>query len=465
VLAYAMPGRVDHHSLIMLVFTLSLAFTARMLRAPVTLRASVMAGATAGFGVWLSPEFLLLLAVSFAALAWAWVREGAVRARTGLWFSLGLSGMIGLALVVEYRPAEALLPDFQRISSVHLVMALIAAGFWAFAGRLEGRRSAPLSMRRRLRLGAAGGAVALGAFAWLFPGFFAGPTAGMDERARIVLLDMVMETGGLLPEDGQGFGRLFRHLGIVAVAAPVAALQLFRERQQAMTCVWVFLNMALAVYAVAALFMLRFSPFAGIVGVIVIADASVRAVQWAASRARDRRWPKAALGIAAVAATGLLLAAIWANAAYTGASVASLPPCHQRLKDLSAHLNSIARDADDHFVIVAMADMGPELLYRTGHRVIATPSLSNQAGAVAMFAVLSAHNDRTTRHIIEERGIDHVLLCRALPSISPGARDRRLIARLRRGAVPPWLAEVPLPEHIAGIYALFRVNRDQVNRD
>lgn len=447
-LAYSLPGRADHHTLIMLCFTLAVGLTGRVLREPAGRLNAALAGALAGLGVWLSPEFLLALAACFGALALAWIQSGErARSASGLLFSAALGVTIAGALLLEYPLAEIIKPRFERISSADFVIALLATAFWLLVRQAEARRADPIALRGRLIASALGATVALGGFALAFPGFFAGPLAGIDERARIVLVDVVSETYGLLPRDAQSVRMFLLYLGGTLVALPAAVVGLRRESWGPLAPVWTFLTLVLGIYAGASLVMLRFAPYAEIAGAIVLSDLLVRL---ASGTGVATRITAALAGLAVLAAGG-------ATAYIAGQSLERLPPCHDPLSRLATFIDREAEGSDRPWTIVAISDLGPELLYRTKHRVIATPSLSNQDGAIAMFTILNASDDRTSRSTIDSRGVDHILICQALPFSSPLARDPRLLGRLYRSEPPAWLEQMPLPAAIEATYDLFRV--------
>ena len=461
-LAYSLPGRADHHTLIMLVFVLTLGVTARTLRDPPVRAVAMLAGGMAGLGVWLSPEFLLTLAACFAALTISWVRTGdGNRSASALLFAAGLCVSTGVALALEYPPAQMLAPHVERISSADFAIGLLAVAFWTVVRRAEARRATPFDLRERLIVIAIGAGVALGGFALLFPGFLAGPLAGMDERARIILVDTIAETGGLLPTDGPGLGRFLLYLGFAAVALPTAGVLLWRERHGAQLPQWALLTLTLVIYIGSALVMLRFSPYAEIVGALVLSDALVRLLG-ASTLPEHTAGLRAAAGGGVAAAVVALAGGIGMTAYVAGNSLQSLPPCHQPLPGLARFINSVSASEDHPWTILAMTDMGPELLYRTRHRVIATPSLSNPDGAIAFFTIFSASDDGLAGRIIGERGIDHLLLCQALPGAPPESSDARLYARLLRGEPPRWLDTLPLPDDLESVYSLYRVRPENL---
>jgi hypothetical protein len=273
----------------------------------------------------------------------------------------------------------------------------------------------------------------------------------MDPRARVILVNVVAETGGLLPTDLQGVLSLLLYLGCPLLALPVAVAGMRRERSGPLATVWTLFTVVLVLYLGAALFMLRFAPYAAIAGAIAISDPLVRL---ATGKRVAARIAAGLTGVAVVTAAG-------AAATLAGRSLERFPPCHDPLRELAAFIAGETDDAGLPWTIATFADLGPELLHRTKHRVIATPSFSNQEGAIAIFNIFNATDDRTARSAIAGRGVDHVLVCRALGSASLSAGDPRLIARLFRGDPPRWLEPIPLPATVDAAYDLYRVRPER----
>jgi hypothetical protein len=112
--------------------------------------------------------------------------------------------------------------------------------------------------------------------------------------------------------------------------------------------------------------------------------------------------------------------------------------------------------------IAAHLDYGPEILYRTPHRVLGTPYHRNAEGILATFAVLADPDLAVSRQIVEERRVDLVLVCPLDNWIYGGGlqghpEGSTLHALLASGQVPEWLEPMPLPEGQSGDVLLFRV--------
>src|SRR3546814_19077284 len=96
----------------------------RALRDPRDARPALCAGLAAGFGIWLSVEFLLVVGLCLAALGLPWLFGERERAAQNKWYALGLSIVLLAALFVERPLANPLEARYARVSSVHYLLAV-----------------------------------------------------------------------------------------------------------------------------------------------------------------------------------------------------------------------------------------------------------------------------------------------------------------------------------------------------
>ena len=265
-------GRTDHHMLIFLVFALALGGALRIMRGAPLMSATLAAGTAAGFGLWLSVEFLVLIAVLFAALTICWVRAGGEQASHNLWHSLGLTVVVTLALLIERPPVDWWAEEYDRISIVHLLVGLLASSFWAAAAVLTRTGRAAQTMYRRLLLCALGAAAAGGIMLLVFPKFFAGPEVDYDPGLRSIFLDYVSETQPLLPNNMRNTGWLLIYLGSALFTLPYLLLRLWQHRGEDVWRFWLLIALGLLAYLPLAVAMRRFAGFPAMLMAVVIAD-------------------------------------------------------------------------------------------------------------------------------------------------------------------------------------------------
>ena len=112
-------------------------------------------------------------------------------------------------------------------------------------------------------------------------------------------------------------------------------------------------------------------------------------------------------------------------------------------------------------LILAHFNHGPELLYRTRHAVVASPYHRNAAGLRDAHEAFGTTGPAAARRVVERRGVDLVLICRAGPAVANFAlvNPEAYALELAAERHPAWLAPVDLPEPLARDVLLYRVER------
>ncbi len=436
---HGLLGRTDHHMLILLVFAAAFGGAWRILLGDRRPAVALAAGAAAGFGLWLSVEFLLVWAVLFAAFGVAWLRAGGDLARGALWHALGLAAVVALALPVERPPGAWWAVEFDRISVVHLLVGGLAAAFWAAADRLSGAGRLAATAERRLLLGALGAAAAGGVMLLAFPKFFAGPEVDFDPGLRDIFLEVVSETQPMWPTSLRSTGWLLIFLGAGVFALPYLLVRLWRDRDQAAWPFWLAIALGLLAYLPAALEMRRFSAFPAVLMAVVIADLLAALLDRVRGTGLARRLLVLAVAVPAIFFAPLAVGGALMSAGQGG--VAGACP----IGPLIGALNRPDGLGAAPLTVLANINLGPRLMYDTPHRVVTTPYPRNAAGQIDAYQIYAATDLAAARRIVERRGIDLIVACAGMPtygwlSDAPDTLD----TALRRGSVPPWLEPVDL---------------------
>ncbi|HUN50259.1 MAG TPA: hypothetical protein VMU42_04055, partial [Candidatus Sulfotelmatobacter sp.] len=377
VFSHFMAGRADHHSLIALLFVLLLGAMIRLLREPETAAAAVMAGIAAGLGLWVSEEGLLALALAYVALAALWLAERGAAALAGRRLSLSLLVTVMLALAIERPPGDWASHDLDRISIVHVALALAAAIFWASLAALP----KPGGIRARLLAAAGAGLVPLALMLAVAPRFFLGPMADMDPRIAPIWLAHVAEARSLLHGDRGSLGRLVVYLGPVLLGAVGLARHIRARRHDPPDLAAAsYLALSLAAFGALATRELRFAVPAEIVALgplVLLLDDVMRLASARLAPALAALPRVAAVLAAAVGCTGLGLALVGHGKAGV---LTVVTPTACPLQSLAALLDDPHGLGAGPKTILAFLDVGPELVYRTPHRSIASPYHRNGAG-------------------------------------------------------------------------------------
>jgi hypothetical protein len=116
--------------------------------------------------------------------------------------------------------------------------------------------------------------------------------------------------------------------------------------------------------------------------------------------------------------------------------------------------------AERSLTILASANFGPEIMYRTGHKVLGTLHHRNAAGILDSVRILSGADEAEARRLVSQRRVDLIVLCPGSGSdgyLLGRSGGPALYRRLEGGAAPGWLRQVDLPEELGQSFRLFEV--------
>lgn len=463
ILSYSVLGRADHHALLILTFVIVSGFVLRALRNPLDSRPALMAGFASGFGIWLSVEFLLPVAVCLSALGLPWLFGERERAGQNKWFALGMSMMLLAALFAERPLAHLLDPSYDKVSAVQYLLAVCVLLFWRTVESFENRVGSGARFLGRATLAVVGvGSLGL-LFATIYPLFFAGPMVEVDPRIVPIWLDRVLEMLPLIPGDRDSLGRFIFYLGGVFLILPMFLKIVIDERHTGQCFAQIFILLVCAAMTAAALSHMRFSGYPEIGFVMAFAIVLDRFLAWTGRIGNDL--PRGFLrgGFIALMLLGPILvggALMNERAAATDASGQARNACD--VGAMADYLEHNARWAGTSKTILTFMDIGPELLFRTRHNVIGTPYHRNGPGIYDGHRALATSEEADARAIVERRKVDLVLLCQSPAErafYAPEDGKENLYQRLDRGDAPGWLVRVDLPETLAQEARLYRVIR------
>ncbi len=461
VMAYTVAGRVDHHSLLFILFALAMGGAIRTVAGRSTMAANVVAGASYGIAIWTSVEMTLLVALCQGAAAIAWIRFPKVSARPQVGVALSFLTVMLLAHVVEHAPQALTMVEYDRISVPYVVIAALTVAVWSVVWALERRNPETLMPRQRLvSIGVAGG-VAVAVLLTLFPDLIGGPLAGADPRLDNIWQRRVIENHPLVPTTLQRTGEFLFFIGTVAVAIPYAVVTGWRRRAEPMGMPWFFVATVCAVYFLLALTRFRLAPFAELASTLALADMIARAIDWS-----ERHLDKVRCLLVNSTASFVLMFGGTLSGLYIMDLSAEASDGHADPKCAISEIAPLLNDPNGlgarPLVIAALLDRGPEILYRTRHSVVATPYHRNIAGIWDTYRIFDTTDETESRTIIARRGIDLLLLCPSAAEQQFFDRKKagpNLYSHLLDGKTPDWLAPVAIDPKTASGFRLFRVLR------
>jgi hypothetical protein len=472
IVGFAAPGRADHHMLQLLVLLLG---TGCLLRAAVDAsdrRMARAAGLLAAFGVWVSVELLLLSLFALGVLALLWMLDGGARGFAARAFCGAHALGLAVALALERPPSGWTAVETDRLSGAHVFAAVVALLVSALL-------AAPAAQRRlagRARRAGAGlllGALGLLLLRLVLPALFQGPMSDAEGIMWARWLDWIEEYQPLLvPRDLAGLGMFLKCLGPVLICLPFALHRLRRTHGRGVWCAWAAVVFGFAVFVPLALTMIRFAPYGEILIALVLAVAAEELAEgFERMHPRTLRLIVRPLAITALIPGFLFLGAAIEAAARVDAatpvvgvdadtSLAVDGNAGRTLGGMAALLSDPDQLGDRARTVLAFAQYGPDLLYRTPHRAVASPYHRNAHGLLDAHTVFTAAVDSAALEVIRRRRVDLLLLCpvgpeRLVHGVEDG--DGSLYDRLLRGELPPWLRRVTLSDSLSASFRLYAV--------
>ena len=415
VIAYYLAGRVDHHGILLFCFILLLGCTFRMSLSPFNWKACVAAGLSAGCGIWVSVEFMIGLFVSLAFLSSCWIVHGEDWGKRLAVMMVSLWALATFALLVERGISQFFLPEFDRFSIVHWTVFTGLTVFWLGVWFWRGHERIGETPVSRVFLGAVGGVAVVGLMWVVYPKFFHGPLVDVDPRVITLHWDRVTETQPLLSTDPWQFGRLIFMLGIAIPAIPYLIWLIWNEKDPRIRGFWLMIGLGVITYLPLTIREMRWVPYSEFLLVVPYAQLIYQIIQRYDYGLKVPWQGIVKGGVVLVGALGFVVGGSTLMAAEdSGVSGTTAEDCP--IISLSEYLNEPNGWGDQERTIMAFVDFGPELLYRTSHRVIATPYHRNAAGIVDTHRVLSDSTDEEARRILQQRQVDLILVCQTSPT-------------------------------------------------
>jgi hypothetical protein len=427
-------GRVDHHSVQIILTQLAVISAIDSLARP---RAAFWSGLAIATALAIATESLPVIIAAilvFGVMFVASPRYAPAVRNFGLAFGLGTL----VHLVLALPPTLWFVPACDANSIVYTTAALGAGlGLAGLTLLPLGNRGWPL----RLALGALIGAVVLAGVIMLFPNCLAGPYAGVDPWLVKHWLADITEAKPLLAILREQPNFAIAAL-IPALLAILIALFLAWRSPGPVRAAWLIVLTFLAIVLVVGFVQIRGMRLT----VALLAPASA----WLVVAARTRYLERPALGsvaglvlawlgMAGIAWSGLV--AVTLNAIPAAAS-GSTPPALWRTACLAPQAYADLAGLPPERIMTPF-ELGAFMLLYTPHAVVSAPYHRNNQGLLDTYHFLNGPIDEA-RVILQKRGINLVVTCDAMPEMAglPDAAPDSFIRLAQQGALPDWLDNV-----------------------
>jgi hypothetical protein len=383
-----------------------------------------------------------------------------------------------MALLLERGPDGLLAAENDRLSLPHLTLFLMLLAMWRLLPPAEALLLAVLRHRPRnpVEPGRAGDASALGwrrqavrpglvlrlllaglllvliivGLAALFPSLRTGVLGQVDPLYDRLRLQRILEIQPIMafdrldwPNVADGLHRFFLILGISWIALPYL-LSTWRRGEPARRRSWIALSLTTVAYFLLACYQVRWAAYAELL--LAIAYAAAVSALIARISAHDSH------GVIRLIRLVVIVAALfwWVPAAHAFPA-RQIETVSDRcpVAAIAAQLEQLGHDRPR--TIMTLADHGPELLYRTRHRILSIPNHRPQPGFATTYHVLSAASELVARAELDRSGIDWLMLCPSRTETAFVHADRggpTFYDQLLAGQLPTWLRAVllSLPE-------------------
>lgn len=431
------PLRIDHHNVQVL---LSLAILHLMLR-PATLARGALAGLFAAAHLAISLEGLPSVALFAAILAldWVWEDKPGKGARLTAYMLALAGGAVLLQLAT--RGVESLTERWCDALSLPYLGALGVAA----AGIAVGIGLLPVGRHTRwwkLALLAATGIASCATLLLIEPTCSAGPFAALDPVVKAYWYDHVREGLSVwTPLDAvTGFAIAPTLVGLLG---SFIAWRMASDDEQRHS--WMIVTATLAGTGLLSLFVLRTASTAQMMA--LPGCAAIGLLLWDRARRMGSTLPRVAASLAAFIAvpplSGMVAAvAIGLVAPATASSTETGGGIGQTCVD-AASVTALNRLAPT--TILAPLDIGPDLLQRTSHSVVATGHHRNNAAMALTIHAFISEPDQSVA-LAKRGGARLIVACPDAPEfltfrqVAPDG----LAARLSRGETPAGLEPEPL---------------------
>lgn len=435
------PGRLDHHSVQILLTLLATLCAVEAARRP---RFAVGAGIAVMTGLAIGGECLPVLAAVIAGFTMMWVMSPRHAAAMRYFaISFAIAGVVHLGIALP--PDRWFEPACDAISIVYIAAGLGTGVALAVLSMLPLSRYGP---GLRFAFACVGGAVVLGGVALAFPECLRGPYAALDPWLVTHWLNHVSESETLWQAiqglDAATFGIIVPL--VLALAAMTVRLRRGGEGREQ----WLVLAAIVLLTSLVSILQIR--------GARLALAPAVPACAWLIAEARAaylaRRRARAMLGLIAswLSSAGLIVAvaAVLATMPFTGSAAAEAGAGSCLVPSAFKPLAAMPPAR-----VMAPNDLGAHILLFTPDSVVGAPYHRAQQG---IRDTLRFFNDplSVARGVLTERGVTRVVICPQMPEVSgfPDRAPDSFAALYAEGRLPGWLTDITPAGSPLKIYAV-----------
>jgi hypothetical protein len=417
-----MPGHVDHHGLDILLVALALGCVFRMIEEPKKLYWGMGAGLLLALDLSIALEMLpWLIMLSSAIGLWAMIK-GRAAAYNAFVYGVVLFLASAFFLICTRRPSDFFTVDLLFFSIVYVLfagsIALVFGGIAIVADRRPvWRWIAGIAL-----------AVATGVlFFNRFPALLAGPFGGVDQDLATLMLNGLGESEALIKLGHSWIWIFFRTLnGWLALGASIYYFK-HSKRDEERWQLALMIGLLAAALGLAIIYQYRFIAILSLFSSVMLAVLLYRGWKWIGTNWKGRKMVWAEIGLLLLVSPLLtVLIPALSDGRSFNAGVLLFPAYGTNIDPLcdtyglEKALSQPSLYQRKPLIIMNAMDSGPELLFRTPHKVLAAPFHTDVDGNLDAMRFFAATDPAQAEAILRKRHVDLVVSCRMMMRIYVG---------------------------------------------
>jgi hypothetical protein len=433
-----LSGRIDHHNLQLGFLALSLAFSIDPQRRPASL---AIAGAALASSVAIGAEVYPFVAVICAFHALDWALAGRIARRGAMAFGASFAAMTTVFFAASVAPANYGAVYCDALSLVTVSAALLGGAGLALAAASLSGRSLPWRLAGLGMIGLGCGLL----LALQAPQCLANPLDGLPSLVRTLWLDKVDEARPLFVARPNAWQEIPFMTGITVAAAIVSLFQIelgINRRAHILFLLLLALDLVLTFQQV------RFYAFGHIFAILPL-GAWVAGLFAGRPDGRER-------SVGYLLALAVSVPLVWgAPGLFLTSASGSGPPVAEAACASPDVLSAL--DAQPAGLVLAVADVAPDILRSTGQRALHGHYHRNAAGIEMALRIFISPPDEAA-DLMRADGVDYVLACPSHGEMQMLAKayPEGLAARLAAGDKMDFLTPVAGNDGDVELYAVSR---------
>ncbi|MGA1825667.1 MAG: hypothetical protein ACMUIP_13495 [bacterium] len=453
VLCYFLPGRADHHSILIFLYIVLFGLLMRIILTDFDRGICLTTSTIIALSLWISVESMVMVLFVVCLLGVLWIYKGDEFVKTNVLLTSLVFLLLCFFLLIE-RPWQGLFaPELDKLSIVHCSIFFCITLFWLFVFFLQRSTTIVTVPRHRILTSLLGIVFITFFLARFFPSFFHGPYGNVDPRIIPLWLNKVKEVRPLF-SGWSLLGFSFPLVASLVISLPFLITWSIRDSNRR---AWIMILCLVIIYFFLTCFQIRWIPYAQILLNISLAKLVIELLQ----KQNKTYW-----GIPKECMDGIIIMAIclslFCSSIVSDLLVSKPKPNHElskvSLSSVCRYLTQEQRWEGQQLRILTNIDAGAEILYRTPYEVIGTPYHRNGQGILAAYDIMTSKAHEKALQLINNRHINLILVSLASSGIFSGdPNEPTFYNQLKDNCPPTWCKKIPLPDSMDAAYTLYEI--------